>query len=68
MDPAQKVPQVVSEISATIGAHFGENLLSVLLYGNSKTQKTFWDFDVLIILKEKTSPSSDYLVKVYEQN
>ncbi|MCR4333859.1 MAG: alpha/beta hydrolase [Patescibacteria group bacterium] len=54
-----KIPQVVEDIRDALAPHFGDNLLSILLYGSSQTQKTFWDLDILIILKEKKDSFSD---------
>jgi len=60
MKPDQKKhPLIVDNITNAAINRFGDNLLSVLLYGSSREREDFWDLDILIILKVKKGGNQD---------
>ncbi len=53
------IPTIAEEISREIVTLFGARLDAVLLYGSSRVNETFWDLDMVVLIKEKTSPLDD---------
>lgn len=54
-------PSTVDDISKKFVEYFGDNLSSIILYGSSQEKDNFWDLDLIVVLKEKSSVIDDLL-------
>ncbi len=53
MPPTKKTIRILKEIKTSLQAHFGEEIVEVILFGSRATGKSHrWsDYDLLILLK-----------------
>lgn len=57
--PKKSPPPIAKEIKDKLVDTFGNNLLTVLLYGSSQWKTDYWDLDVLVVLKQNDFKLTD---------
>ncbi len=70
MPPTKKTIRILKEIKTSLQAHFGEEVVEVILFGSRATGKSHrWsDYDLLILLKStfKSQMEDQILDKLYD--